>query len=338
MAAFRSLMIACLSIVLVLPAVTPCRHAVAGEAQDAVEEAGEGTLPDDDDEGPGAVMQSIYEGQEAISRSVTTLSHRMDRMFGTDETFPEEAYDSFLRLRYIQRIDEGGGGEPEFTVGGRLSLPSTRERLSLVFLTDDYDDPLDRERRTEREIEEATRQSLALRLQRPSRRLKTSISAGLRSGDPIDLMTRLSVWRDFKPRSWHIRPAQTMFWYDERGAGGTTDFRVQHPIGAAMLLRSDSSATWFRRDEQYYYNQVFSLFQPVARRRDLLWQIGVQAESEPNNHVTRYYAQVRWRSVVHRDWLVFELRPQALRDRENAFRTQLRLFLGFELLFGELGD
>ncbi len=337
MAAFRPLMIACLSCVLALPAVSPFHHAVAGETEDAVEEAGEDTLPDDDDEGPGTMIESIDERQEAISLSVTTLAHRMDRMFGTDETYPEEAYDSFLRLRYIQRIDEGGGGEPDFHVGGRLSLPSTEDRLSLVFQTDDYDDPLDRERRTEREIEEATRQALALRLQRPTKRWKTAISAGLRSG-PIDLMTRASLWRDYEPRSWHIRPAQTMFWYNERGAGGTTDFRVQHPIGASMLLRSDSSATWFRRDEQYYYNQVFSLFQPVARRRDLLWQIGMQAESEPNDHVIRYYAQVRWRGIFHRDWLIFEVRPQILRDRENDFQTQLRLFIGFELLFGDLSD
>lgn len=287
---------------------------------------------DDDDSG---MLQSIYEGQEAISRTVRTMSQRMDRMFGTTEGFPDEAYDSVLRLRFIQRIDEGGGGELEANAGGKLSLPGTQERLSLVFLTDDFDDPLDRERRTEREIEENTRQSLALRLFRPSDRWKTAISAGLRSGDPIDLLMRLSLWRDFEPGSWHIRPSQSIFWYDERGAGGRTGFRVEHPLGATMLLRSDSSSTWFQREETFYYDQVFSLLQPIGRRRDLLWQVGLQAESQPNDHVTRYYAHVRWRSVVHRDWLVLELRPQILRDRENAFRTQLRLFLGFELLFGD---
>ncbi len=290
---------------------------------------------DDGDDDPGVVIQSIDEGQEAISRSVMTLSRRMDRMFGTAEVFPDEAYDSLLRIRLVQRFDKGGGGEFEVKAGGKLSLPGTEQRLSLIILTDDYEDPLDRERSTDREFGTTTRQSLALRLFRPSEKWKTSYSVGLRTGDPIDMLTRASVWREFEPGLLQVRPSQSIFWYDERGAGGTTELRLQHPLGATLLARSHSGAAWFKRDEQFYYDQIFSLLQPVGRRRDLLWQLGLQAESEPNNQVTRYYAEVRWRSVVHRDWLVFELRPQAMRDRENRFRTQLFLYAGFELLFGD---
>lgn len=291
--------------------------------------------PDAGDGEPGVVMQSVYEGQEAISRTVVLLSRRMDRMFGVTEDFPDEAYDSLLRVRLVQRIDESGDGDFEARASGKISLPGAERRLSLILLTDDYDDPLDRERGTDRELGEATRQALALRLFRPSDHWKTSVSAGLRTGDPIDLLTRASIWREFEPGHLLVRPAQSVFWYDERGVGTATDLRVQHPLGETLLLRSDSGATWFKRDEQFYYDQILSLLQPIGRRRDLLWQIGMQAESEPNAHVTRYYAQVRWRSVVHRDWLILEVRPQALRDRENGFRTHLRLFLGFELLFGD---
>lgn len=285
---------------------------------------------------PGTFMQSIYDSQEAISESIRMLSQRMDAMFGTTDQFPDEAYDSVLRLRFIQRVDEGGGGRFEFGASGKLSLPGTEERLSLVFQSDDFDDPLDRERSRERELEEPTRRSVALRLNRPSERWRSSISAGLRSGEPIDLLTRVRVWRDFEHRRLWYRPGQSLFWYDERGLGATTEFRMQHPLASTtMLLRSDSTATWFKREVQVYYDQTFSLLQPLGRRRDLLWQIGAQAEREPNYRVENYYAQVRWRSVVHRDWLVVEVRPQVLRERENDFRTQLRLFFGFELLFGD---
>jgi hypothetical protein len=328
--------LALLAAAMVIPAAAddPPVEAPASEAVEMTGESVEVPAPDPDEE-PGVVMQSIYEGQEAVSRTVITMSRRMDRMFGTTEIFPDEEYDSLLRLRLIQRIDEGGGGELEFTAGGKLSLPGTERRLSLVLLTDDYDDPLDRERGTDRELEETTRRSLALRLLRPSEIWKTAVSVGLRSGDPVDLLTRFSIWRDFQPGDLHVRPGQSIFWYDERGVGTATNLRVQHPLGTSMLLRSDSGATWFKREDQFYYDQIFSLLQPLGRRRDLLWQIGAQGESEPNKHVTRYYAQVRLRSVVHRDWLIVELRPQALHERENEFRTQLRLYVGFELLFGD---
>jgi hypothetical protein len=292
--------------------------------------------PDAVDSDPGGVVQTMDDSQRVVSESIRNLSRRMDRMFGTTETLPDEVYDSMLRLRFIQRLDEGGGGDFEFGAGGVLSLPGTERRLSLVFISDDYDDPVARERGTEREIEDPTRRSLALRLLRPPDPWGSDISVGLRSGDPIDMLTRVRGWRDFEVGDLWIRPGQSLFWYDEGGAGTATDFRVERPLASTrMLLRSHTRVTWFKREEQFYYDQVFSLLQPLAHRRDLLWQIGVQGESEPNDRVTRYYAQVRWRSVLNRDWLIAELRPQALRERENDFRTQWRLYFGFELLFGD---
>ncbi len=308
-----------------------------GELQEPEDSEVPGDLQElEDSEEPGGFMRSIDDTQGAISRTVTGMSRRMDLKFGTLETFPDEAYDSVLRLGIFQRFDQGGDGQLEFRAGGKLSLPSTQKRLSLVFLTDDFDDPLDRERGTDPVlVEEQTRQSLALRLLQPVKRWRTDVSVGLRA-NPIDLLTRFSVWRDFSAGDLGIRPKFSVFWYNERGTGGSTDLRLQHPLGASMLLRSDSSATWFERDVQVYYDQAFSLLQPVGRRRDLLWQIVAQAEREPNYRVSRYYAQVRWRGVLYRDWLIMELRPQAMRERENLFRTQLRLYIGFELLFGDL--
>lgn len=282
------------------------------------------------------MMETVDDGHAAVSESIMMLSKRMDYLFGSTEIIPDDEYDSVLRLRFIQRVDEGGGGEFDFNLGGSLSLPGTERRLSLVFISDDFDDPLDRERGTQRELEAQTRRSLALRILRPADPWGTDASIGLRSGDPIDVLTRVRAWRDFDVGRLWIRPGQSLFWYDERGLGATSVFRVQRPLASTrMLLRNDSSVTWFKRDEQLYYDQVFSLLQPIGRRRDLLWQIGMQGESEPNDRVNRYYAQVRLRSIMYRDWLNLELRPQVLRERENDFKTQLVFYFGFEVLFGD---
>lgn len=300
----------------------------AAESGDEAEETG-------DEEAGGAVVQVLESSQERVSRTVINLSRAMDRMLGAREVYPDEFYDSILRVRFIQRLDDSGGSRLEPRVSGRLSLPGAEERWSVIFFSDDYDDPVDRERGTDRELDEQTRGSIAVRYLRPLRdNAKTSFSVGLRTGPP-DAILRGRLWYDFTVRKLAIRPEQTLFWYDERGLGASTWLRLEYPLSGLKLLRSESGATWFRRDDQFYYDQVFSLLQPISKRRGLLWQIGMQAESEPNAHVTNYYAQVRFRNLIHRDWLVFEIRPQLIRERDNDFHLERRIYVGFELLFGD---
>jgi hypothetical protein len=301
------------------------------------EEVGAGEAdPDAGDEGTdGPVFQALETSQEAVARTVVNLSRAMDRMLGAREVYPDEEYDSILRVRFFQRLDDSGGSRFEPRVSGRVSLPGAEKRWSVIFFSDDYEDPVDRERGTDRELDESSRGSVALRYLMPLRdRAKTSLSVGLRTG-PVDMILRGRLWYEFDAGKLSIRPEQTLFWYDERGLGASSWLRFEYPLPRDKLLRSESGATWFKRDERFYYDQIFSLLQPLSRKRGLLWQIGMQAESRPNAHVTHYYAQVRWRSLVHRDWLIFEMRPQLFSDRANDFHFEHRLYIGFELLFGD---
>jgi hypothetical protein len=291
----------------------------------------------DAEDDPGFVLQALEEGQEVLSRTMISLSRGMDYMLGARESYADEAYDSLLRLRFMQRLDDAGGSRFEPRANIRLSLPGAKKRWSLIFVSDDFDDPLDRERNTDRELDGNERRSLSLRYLKVLEDWQTSFSVGLRSGDPVDLLTRMRVYRDFKPtEKWGVRPSQSVFWYHERGLGASTELRLEYPLDLNMLVRSNSAATWFHRDERFYYDQVFSLLHTLSWRRGLLWQVGMQAESRPNHHVTSYYAQMRWRSLVHSDWLILEVRPQIIRERENGFRVDKRLYFGFEMLFGDV--
>jgi hypothetical protein len=291
---------------------------------------------------PGMVMQALDTSQRVLSDTVLALSKRMDRMLGTREAYPEEAYDSVLRLRLIQHFEEGGN-TVRADVSGRLSLPGTEDRLGLIFTSEDYVDPLDRERGTERELSasESRRRALAVRYLQPVDLWQTSLSAGLRgggSGSPVDAVLRGRLWRIFEAGDWRIRPRESLFWYTERGTGASSDLRFEHPLSDDVLFRSESSATYFQRDAQFYYDQVFSVLQPLGHKDGLLWQLGAQGESEPNTQLVNYYLQVRFRHVTYRDWLIFELTPQLLRERDNDYRLERRVFAGFELLFGGPGS
>lgn len=311
--------------------------AEAGTGADTDTDTDDAVLDPDaeEDEEDGPVFQALETSQEAVARTVVNLSRAMDRMLGAREVYPDEEYDSILRVRFFQRIDDSGGSRLEPRISGRVSLPGAEQRWSVIFFSDDYDDPLDRERGTDRELDQTTRGSVALRYLKPIRdRAKTSLSVGLRTG-PVDMILRGRLWYEFDAGKLAIRPEQSLFWYDERGLGAATWLRFEYPLSGLKLLRSESGATWFNRDERFYYDQIFSLLQPLSHRRGLLWQLGMQAESRPNAHVTNYYAQVRWRSLIHRDWLVFEVRPQIISERENDFHFEHRIYVGFELLFGD---
>lgn len=322
--------------------------ATAAEAEEAADNAspdGERQVIDDpatewypEEDEERALVGPVDRGQAAVARGVFLLSRRLDRMLGTDdELYADEEYDSVARLRLEQRLSDEGDSRLEAGASGRLRLPGAQDRLSLVFTSDDYDDEIDAERGVPRDLDDDRTTSAGLLFLRPSENWSSSVDARLRSGDPVDLYTRARVWRAFQPGLWVVRPRQSVFWYDGRGAGATTDIRVDHPVTNSSVARFEAGATWFKREEQFYYDQRLSYYQPLSDRRALIWQVGTRGESEPNHQLTQYYAQVRWRSVIHRDWLALEIRPQLRRGREDDFRTERRLFIALEAAFGHPG-
>ncbi len=293
-------------------------------------------LPEEAEDRP--FIERMDRGQATVSRGVFLLSRQLDRMLGTDDTlYPDEDYRSLVRVRVQQRVSDIGSDRTEAGVTGRLRLPGAQDRLSLVFSSEEPEDEIDAERGTPVELDDDRTQSVGLEFLRPSENWESSLDARLRSGSPVDLLTRGRVWRDFQPGQWRIRPRQSLFWYDARGTGATTDIRLDHPVTEYSAMRLEGSATWFDRESQFYYDQRLSYIQALSPRRSLVWQAGTRGESEPNNQLTQYYVQVRWRSRIHRDWLSLEVRPQLRRDRDDDFNTERRIFVGLEAAFGHPG-
>ncbi len=288
-----------------------------------------------EDEPRDEPSRGMIEGtQTALSNAVIGLSRGIDRFMGTEAEYEDADYDSLLRMSTAYRHD-ATGNDYDMSLGGSLSLPGTEDRLQLVFESDDPDDPAERDRETAREDEdERARQYFGLRFLNPFRYVESETSFRIPSRLPVDMRSRLRVWRDFEAGAWRIRPRATLFNSRASGTGHTWDIGVRRPVGETLSFRSSTAATRFRRDGYFEYDQTLSLIQPLARRRDIVWQIGADGVSEPTAQVTLYYAQISWRSVVHHDWLVARLRPQWRRAREDDFSTEFRFYAGFDVLFG----
>lgn len=330
------------------PRVTTPPMEVTDQTESREAESAPAAAPKEDDP---TLMERIDSFQETVADRVVRISRGVDWFLGGEGLLDDEEYDSVLRIetRYVHDPEDGGFST---LIGGSIHLPEFDDRLQIVFEDEDADDPAARDReRGARSPDDGTRQQVGLDWLYPLRDWSLSTGARLGSGERhlLDFRYRARLSRDFRPGRWRFRPRGTVFTSERTGGGHTVDFRIDRWLGAddRFRLRSETGATWFRREEQYYFDQTFQLRHRLSPKRDLRWEIGADAVSDPENTVTLYYAQIRLRSVVHRDWMVAEIRPQWIRERDELdanngnddvwsddFSSRFRLVLGIDILFG----
>jgi len=285
--------------------------------------------------GDGWLMRHADLVQARWSQRVIKFSRGLDHTLDPTGVYPDEAYDSVLRVRLRSTLREGGQ-----TLGasldGSLSLPGVRDRLRLVF---DGVDPSDPSwfRQGALGAERAAGQRVGLDFIRPVRRFDTDLGLRVRSGSPVDLLKRARISRLFELGDWDVQPRLRVFHADSIGFGYGPDLVLRYPLASNVLLLSDTSAFYYERDNRFRYTQSVRVHQALAPGRSLVWEVGAEAHSRPTHELTMHYVQVALRSRLQRDWLIVELRPQVRRQREDDFSPEARLFLGLEVLFGNPG-
>lgn len=286
-------------------------------------------------ESGGGIMAGIDTWHDRVSQRVVDFSRGVDETLDPSADYSDEYYDSVLRLRL-----QGTIGEDDIagrvSVNGNLALPGLEERLRIVFNSVDPDDPSGFRPGllTDRGSES---QRIGLEFLRTIREFDTDVSLRVRSGSPIDLLKRLRVRRPFDFESLKVRPGFSLFHADSVGAGFGPELHLRYPLESGLTLASDSRFTYYERDELLRFDQTLRLYQPLSDRRGLVYEAGLQSESEPSHRLQSYYLQTAFRSLVLRDWLVAEVRPQVVRSRDNDFDNDYRLYLGLDVLFGHPG-
>jgi hypothetical protein len=288
-----------------------------------------------DGAGAGWLMRHADRLQAHWSQQVIRFSRSLDHTLDPAVDYPEEAYDSVLRLRLRSTLQEGGQTLGA-SIDGSLSLPGVQDRLRLVFDGVDSSDP-SWFRQGALGAERASGQRVGLDFIRPLRFYDTDVGLRIRSGSPVDLLKRVRISRLFELGDWDVRPRLRVFHADSIGLGYGFDLSSHYPLANDMLLLSDTSAFYYEREDRVRYAQSVRVHQRLAAGRSLVWEVGAEGQSRPTHELTMHYAQVAFRSRLQRDWLIMELRPQVRRDREGGFSPEARLFLGLEVLFGNPG-
>lgn len=277
---------------------------------------------------------------DALSRSLETMSLRLDSFFGSELFYEEDCTtDSYASFKLTSSYHRGGDVDLEPRLRLRIDLPRTERQFRVRFeLEDDeYDDEElgSRAARSDHADDNDVSASLHFLLQE-KRNWQVSISPGLRIRE-LDPYTKLRFRRSGDLGDWRTRFVQAFEWFESTGFGSKSTFSIDRKIGRNSLLRLTSEAY---RNEDEYIHKDFEISQRIKVLRALSpyvamsTSVGVYGHTEPHWRHDRYFTNVRWRRDIHKGYAFFEVKPQFDFRHANNFTAEGSLTLTLEVLYG----
>lgn len=290
----------------------------------------------DPEEPPPPSLAALEEAHEAISQGVEAISLRLDRFFAGDRIY-QEATGTYARFGTYVRIGESGDSTVGADLRVKLDLPNTENRFEVLLEGEPEDEPVtfDDVRDNPLRIAQDTTYSTAVR--RNITQTETwdiSTDAGVKFRSPLDPFARLRIRRSFLTGDWVLRATQTLFWFDSEGTGAGTRLEVERPLIKPFFFRSTSEGIWYRRRDGFDLRQSLQVFHVVSPRRGLIYEASVFGDDDPHVRAESYLLDVRYRQLIHRDWLFLEVSPQVIYERERDFDPHHVVTVTFEIAFG----
>jgi hypothetical protein len=150
----------------------------------------------------------------------------------------------------------------------------------------------------------------------------------------LDPFVRLHAERIFAWRGWSIPLSETLLWRESDHGSAATELAFLYPLSQRHALALISNATWRHSLGGFDLGQTASLFWRTSERSVAGAELVVIGHTGPQTEVTAYSAALRYRRILHSDWLVLELRPQLTYPRDKDFRAVPSFTLQLEAWFG----
>jgi hypothetical protein len=293
--------------------------------------------------GPFAHGESS-EPRSWIDERYANLTDRTERLaiwldgFFSQSRAVEETPESLIRLRSAYQWDEDDGGDWKLRATGRLYLPATSERLSLVFLGEEgefdsefYDPGLVSDERS----------TVGLEYRLADReRSRVDLTAGLRSGPKGKLGGRYRYQRPLGGR-WRLRAGEELFWIGGDGFGTLTRLDLDRRLSGRALLRLAGRAEYSEESNGVEWDTRLILGRRLGDDEALRAFTFIRGETDPRYLKTGGFGAAYRRSFLRR-WLFWEVEPSYQwrkerpgDNREGLFSVSARL----EIVLGsrELG-
>lgn len=274
----------------------------------------------------------LESGRDRLSRNVTSVGRSLDDWL-SGESVGEHSNESYLRIKLNQRVGRHNAYHSDLSIGGRVDLPQTAERWRLIFDSRTEERNSLREQRVGDTYPSSFTGGFSYELDEIAG-WQFSQDFGLRADIPPDPFYRIrSHYGHSIGDNWHGEINQRLFYYHSDGWGQDTRIHFSRDVGNDFYLRLDSQANYRHQDREVELAQSVSLNQSLSEFETLTYELGVIGGNKPDTQVQDYYAQMQYRNAIHEDWLVLEVVPQLLSERENDWQLDPRLQFNLEIYF-----
>lgn len=275
--------------------------------------------------------------QAGISKSILASSMWLDSFF-YDPRYAAEENRTRAIVRLEAFLEEDAHWDLRTRVQLKLVLPQLKNKAHLVVAGDP-------DEQTEEQAEAGVTAP-----PRPEANKERNVSSSLgyffRSTDRVNISARVGVrYRHgdvvvfvrphyrvlYDINGWALRLTQEIPYWTDAGWASLTAVDLEREFTNKFFLRTSLVGNWYEDVNGYFYSAVFSLRQPLSPRRALQYEWTNSFQTRPNNRLMEVLLAVRFRQRLWRDWLYYEIVPQARFPRE---RPEVQNFHEFDLVPG----
>jgi hypothetical protein len=280
--------------------------------------------------------------RDYISERFVTLSTQVDRYFANERVF-QESRTSYLRFYGDLVLGKSGTSNFNPQLQAKLVLPALEKRLHILLesntdVTGQLPTASVPTQSGTPKVNAPSDFRAAVQVQvtdTPHWNINTD--AGLRfHGLSLPPFVRARASRVQNVNDWQFRLTEAAYWYEQSGMGESTQYDADYRFSDHYLGRSQTQAFWSDHDQQFTFEQDFTLFNPIDDSHALSYGASIYGESQPNSHVSDYAISVTWRTRIHREWLFFNVQPGLSWPESDSFHVTPTILLRVEAIFGDL--
>lgn len=291
---------------------------------------------------------SMETSRNYLSEKITSFASDIDRFFGGDRHY-QESNPSVIQLSAAR--GDGYGTNRNFDLAAKINLrlPVTEGRLRLLVETDPEENIITGATTAPGAIPAQSKAVLPNNKAIASKSLAVAVrvaaaeenvwylntDAGLQFPIPPKPFVRTRGSYSTPMGDWRLKAAESVYWFNNLGAGETTQLDLERILSNSVLFRSTTNATYLNVKRNFDLRQDLSFYHTLNDRTALLYQASVIGVSNPQLQVTDYVALLSYRYRLHKEWLFFETIPQLHFPREKSFKASPALNIRLEILFDD---
>ena len=271
--------------------------------------------------------------RDSMSKNVSGVGRYLDDWLAGDGV-GEHSNQSYLRVKLNQQISETGAYYSNVRISGRVDLPRATERWKLIFESEQSEQNSIQNQRLSNIRPSEFSGGFSYELPERDDGFRFTHDVGVKGRIPLDPFYRFKTRYGHDINSqWGLGVDHKIWYYHTEGWGQDARLYFTRSIRDDMFLRFDTEANFRDRDNEFEYAQTVALHRTLGERETLTYEAGVIGTSQPSNRVESYYAQSVYRKAIHEDWLVMELVPQLVMERDNDWNPDPRIQFNLEVYF-----